>query len=622
VVDRVFVNVDVGASAVRAVISTVDGPSFPVLVDGADSMPSGLFYDGDDRLIAGPEALVRAAAAPDLYIADPIRALGGPAMIVAGREVLPVDMWAALLRRVAGEATAVTGGPVAGVTVVVPAAWGPRRWALVRDAAHRAGLPDPMLVPSPVAVATYAAATTVIPAGALVVVCDLGAAEARASVVRRTDAHAWEVVATIADAASGGDQLDLALHQTAGLLTPAWPDPMRLAKAAALRHGSGFLADPTGAVTSVTAQAVDEASQPCLAAAAALVGRVMEAADVGADDIAVVLVAGGGAHLPSCQQVLSTAGRPVVVVARPEQAAVLGAARTPPPGADLRPVEWVAGGSPAPLLRPTLGLLTLGLASLGLLVVTATTLRIETGYILFGWSVLACACLTAVLAGLAGGGALVLGWLDKPATPGVAGRVLMPSRLILAAIAGATAAAFMYALLVAAMWNLPVGWFTPVAAKAALPAAGVGVLVAGLMVRLAHLGPRAVERLRPSALAIVVGTGGVLLYHYASNQMTGTEALAAGRVGGALIGVAGAILLLHRPGVRLLAGGVAALLAGLASTAGYDTAGWFWLACLYLWLAQTLIGVTVDAFPTLGTGTRRSHHPTRSAPAGNPSAPT
>ena len=95
------------------------------------------------------------------------------------------DLIGAVLRRVATEAGRVAG-PVDTVTLTHPAEWGSGRRALLVEAARLAGFADPALVAEPVAAATYFAATQDLPAGACVLVYDLGAGTCDVTLLRRS----------------------------------------------------------------------------------------------------------------------------------------------------------------------------------------------------------------------------------------------------------------------------------------------------------------------------------------------------------------------------------------------------------------------------------------------------
>jgi molecular chaperone DnaK (HSP70) len=137
-----------------------------------------------------------------------------------------VDLIAATLHRVAEQATRVAGAPPTQVHLVVPADWGPRRNTLIRHAAHRAGLPEPALIPAPVALAQHLHDTgTPLPVGTPLAVCDFGAGF-HASIITHTPTG-WQVVSDISAEHAGGDHLDqlLAEHVLTLTRTTTPPEP-------------------------------------------------------------------------------------------------------------------------------------------------------------------------------------------------------------------------------------------------------------------------------------------------------------------------------------------------------------------------------------------------------------
>src|SRR6185437_4150674 len=129
-------------------------------------------------------------------------------------EADPVVLVAALVRAVTDAVCAIAGGVPATVVAVVPAAWGPRRRALLREALDLGGLGQPVVVRAPVAVGWYLLATGAdLPAGTIVAVCNVGVGF-ECSVVRRVDdasGDGFAVLSTVDSPDAGGAALDTAL---------------------------------------------------------------------------------------------------------------------------------------------------------------------------------------------------------------------------------------------------------------------------------------------------------------------------------------------------------------------------------------------------------------------------
>src|SRR6266487_68223 len=209
---EVRLSIDCGSVGAVAVLSWPDGRWTPLLFDGVARLPAVVYIEQDRALVVGAAAWQRAASSPERFVPAPVRRLGDGRVTLGDGDVEVVDLVAAILRRAGGEATAVAQQPIADVRLVVPAGWGPRRRTLLRQAAHRAGLGQPTLIETPVAVAEHLlAGGTVIPVGGMVVVADFGAAF-EASVLHRAESG-FEVLATVDAPDAGGDHLDAALAE-------------------------------------------------------------------------------------------------------------------------------------------------------------------------------------------------------------------------------------------------------------------------------------------------------------------------------------------------------------------------------------------------------------------------
>jgi molecular chaperone DnaK (HSP70) len=158
----------------------------PLLFDGSPLLPSAVFADPDGRMLVGQDAERGARLDPARFEPNPKRRINDLEILLGDRTFSMVDLVAATLRRVAGEAVRVAGGPVSEVTTTYPAEWGQARRRVLLDAAGAAGLGRVTLVPEPVAAASYFATVLRhrVPTGSCVVVYDLGAGTFDASVVR------------------------------------------------------------------------------------------------------------------------------------------------------------------------------------------------------------------------------------------------------------------------------------------------------------------------------------------------------------------------------------------------------------------------------------------------------
>ena len=188
-----------------AVVLVTDGRWWPVRFDGVDVLSSAVFVGVDGMLVAGAGAWLAGMADPGGLEPAPSRWLpAGQVRLGSGVLVGVWDLVSATLMVVADRVRGLLGGtPVDEVRLVVPAGWGPRRLAGMREAASRAGWGSPELVPAAVGVAAFAGSGDVrLLVGSYVAVCVLdGGVEA--SVVRRTR-DGFEVLSVIEAPDAGG----------------------------------------------------------------------------------------------------------------------------------------------------------------------------------------------------------------------------------------------------------------------------------------------------------------------------------------------------------------------------------------------------------------------------------
>ena len=115
--------IDFGTSSTVAVLRWPNGRVQPLLFDGSPLLPSAVFASTSGPLIVGRDALHHGRFEPAQLEPHPKRRVDERTVLLGGREVAVVEMFAAVLRRVAVESARVTGGPVPAVAVTYPAGW-------------------------------------------------------------------------------------------------------------------------------------------------------------------------------------------------------------------------------------------------------------------------------------------------------------------------------------------------------------------------------------------------------------------------------------------------------------------------------------------------------------------
>lgn len=636
--------VEVGAGRIKAALGWPDqGGARVVPFDGQGWLPSEVFVDEHAGAHTGAVAQRLAATRPAGLVA-PVPYLTGPDLQVAGRGCPPVDLVAVLVGRVASTVADLVGDVPARVVVAVPAGWGPRRRAALREALAKGGLGQPDLIEAAVAVGQYLQATGVdVPAGTCLAVCDVGV-ETEATVLRRGTAG-FEILATVVADHGGGQAVDAALaahlttaHQPPGDEATAGPGAAALAAGALLaaaRAAKEELSvavsalarpEPSVAPVLVTVEQFRDVTAPVTARAAEAVRVAVEAAGVPVVALRWVVCVGGGARMPVLADPIERAlGVRPVMAADPDLAVVVGALHTAPsPGLD--PDTW-AGADPDQHgwwrdVATTLAAATAGIGLYGQFLAGARRFgpahHPEQEWLAANWGGLAVAAALATLACVVGATLVTAGRHDRGRD-----RILRHRLVAVSLAAGGMvglAAAVVAALATASAYELPAGRFLR---WAALPALLVAAAVAGtgaVMLRrpepppggwLAWLRfpPAAVVLLGAGELAVGYNLTGVpTLLQPAAQRLEAvlpsTGALldvitATGRAGAALLGVGVAVLVVRRPWHRLIAGVLlAALPAATLSPSGADSyaaaaagvvaAWWLWRG-LYLLLRPIVL---------------------------------
>ncbi|GGM19320.1 Hsp70 family protein [Dactylosporangium sucinum] len=378
----VALGVDFGTSHTVAVARWPDGRVRPLLFDGSPLLPSAVFGPADETaLVVGRDAVHSARREPSQFEPNPKRRIDDGTVLLGERSVAVQDLMVAVFERVLAEFSRTAGGPPSAVTVTHPAGWAATRRKALSDAVLAAGLPDPALVPEPVAAATYFVRVLkhMVPVGSSVVVYDLGAGTFDGSVVART-AEGFEVRSVGGRDDLGGLDFDEAVLTLIGRSVPAdgWrrltaPESIEEARAARVLRDEAREAKErlsrTSAVTvlvplldldvPLTREEFEAAARPLVERSVRVLTETVRLSKVTSDQLAGIFLVGGASQIPLVATELHRAfGRAPVMIEQPElvvaEGSVLVGPAVPPrprKASAVRPPH-VTGGQVLPGAAP------------------------------------------------------------------------------------------------------------------------------------------------------------------------------------------------------------------------------------------------------------------------------
>ena len=170
-----ILSIDFGTSYTLIAAKVGDRSPEVVEVGGERRMPSVVLVEQSGAIVVGRTADDLSGSNPANTLRAPKNRLGDQAPVVlGGRPYQVVQLVAALLRTVYDEAVSQMGEPPTEVRLTHPATWNRPRLNRLLEAAAKAGLPNPALVPEPVAAALSYASESGVPEGGHLVVYDLG----------------------------------------------------------------------------------------------------------------------------------------------------------------------------------------------------------------------------------------------------------------------------------------------------------------------------------------------------------------------------------------------------------------------------------------------------------------
>ena len=361
---RLAVGIDLGTT--NSLVASVMSASAEVIPDeaGAHLLPSVVHYGADGAVTVGAAALSAAAADPKNTISSVKRLIGRRLVDVEHAESLPydvrdaegmlrvetragektpVEVSAEILKVLKARAQARLGGELQGAVITVPAYFDDAQRQATKDAARLAGLTVLRLINEP----TAAALAYGLDNGAegLYLIYDLGGGTFDVSLLKLTKG-VFEVLATGGNAALGGDDFDhriacwaLEAMKVDGLARlPSAPEKRRVLDAArAVKEGLTEHESQRFAVTLDDGRVfekplnrADFEAMTCRLVQKTLeaVERVLDDANVSAEDVRGVVLVGGATRMPVIRRAVEKRfGRTPFADIDPDQVVAVGAAQ-------------------------------------------------------------------------------------------------------------------------------------------------------------------------------------------------------------------------------------------------------------------------------------------------------
>jgi molecular chaperone DnaK (HSP70) len=300
-------------------------------IGGERRVPSVVLADEDGTVVVGRSAENLATAMPSRAMRAPKSRLGEPAPVVlGGRPHQVVELVAELLEYVYEEAVRQQGSAPAEVRLTHPASWSRPRLDRFRAAALAAGLPDPVMVPEPVAAAvSYADAGGVVDGG-FVAVYDLGGGTFDTAILRAAGEGFVVIGRPAGEDRLGGDLFDeLLANHIGSKLDPAtwealqvsddraWQQAASALRAEARRvkealsshpYAELLLGLPSGMVSQRLTQAeLETLIAPYISTSVDLLAQAVGDAGVSADALDAIYLVGGASRSPVVERLVTEA---------------------------------------------------------------------------------------------------------------------------------------------------------------------------------------------------------------------------------------------------------------------------------------------------------------------------
>jgi molecular chaperone DnaK len=344
-----YLGIDLGTTYTAAAIERSGTVEALTLGNRTASVPSVVFLRDDGEFLIGEAATRRAATDPGRVAREFKRRVGDPTPIILGGTPYAAEMlMARMLRWGLDRVVEQEGGQPQGVALTHPANWGPYKLDLLKQAVRQVDVDADLMLPEPVAAATFYASQRRLDPGAVVAVYDLGGGTFDAAMVRRTPTGFDSIGTPEGIERLGGIDFDEAVvahvREAAGdaldQLDPE--DASALAAMARLRQECIDAKEALSSDTDVsipvllpnlqtevrlTRSEFENMVRPAISETITALRRAIRSANVSDDDISAVLLVGGSSRIPLvAQMVAAELGRPIAIDAHPKDAISFGAA--------------------------------------------------------------------------------------------------------------------------------------------------------------------------------------------------------------------------------------------------------------------------------------------------------
>ncbi|HEX6167148.1 MAG TPA: Hsp70 family protein, partial [Acidimicrobiales bacterium] len=312
------------------------------------SVPSVVYLRDDGEILVGEAATRRATSDPGRVAREFKRRVGDPTPIILGGTPYAAEMlMARLLRWSVERVREQQGEPPRAIALAHPANWGPYKLDLFTQAVRQVDVDASLMLPEPVAAATFYASQRSLAPGSVVPVYDLGGGTFDAAMVRRT-ASGFETIGTPEGIERlGGIDFDEAVfahvrNAVGDGIDRLDPDePAAQAAVARVRQecidAKEALSSDTdvsipvllpGLQTEVrlTRSEFEAMIRPAIFETIVALRRAIRSAAVRPEDISAVLLVGGSSRIPLVAQMVGAElGRPIAIDAHPKDAIAFGA---------------------------------------------------------------------------------------------------------------------------------------------------------------------------------------------------------------------------------------------------------------------------------------------------------